>query len=84
MFGNERLMRLADSMPVQVAEFLHAFALQQERQLWMFELKDVVRPLLRKLLSAGGPAAALATAVVNTLGEKGVADHSDLVVTRGE
>jgi hypothetical protein len=83
MFGNDRLIRLADTMPLQIAQFLHAFVFQHEKQLWMFELKDVLRPLLTKILDAGGNAATLAVAVVNRLGEANIADHSDLVLKHG-
>ena len=82
MFAHGRLLRLADAMPFQVAEFLHAFVLQQDRQLWIFEMKDLVRPLLEKILDAGGTAEAEGVAVVNALGERGTADHSDLVLKR--
>ena len=79
MFCNERLLRLATAMPARTAEFLYVLVSQHEPRRWVLELDDALRSSLEAILRSGGAAAALATTIINQLGEKQIADYGDLL-----
>lgn len=82
MFGADRFRRLSESMPVEAAQFVYALVCGHERQSWIFELDKVLRPALETILRSGGPAAALGEQIVNALGERQIADYTDLLRNR--
>jgi hypothetical protein len=82
IFVADRFRRLSESMPVEAANFIYALVSGHERQSWVLALDKVLRPALETILRSGGQAAVLAEQIVNALGERQIADYTDLLRDR--
>jgi len=79
LFASKRLAQLAPSFPDETVRMLHILTQQHDRPMWTYELRDAIRPILSVAVGAGRNAMALATEVINRLGERGEGDYSDLL-----